>query len=117
MISRDGRFGVEALIGCFTTSLGLGALIPRPGLGLYSVLEGERIAFTVIMVLCGFCLTFAHRFQHRLARTILLVLSATLWGAILVKFMAASLWGAAIQAAVVIIFSVAAASSKWERRS
>lgn len=100
---------VERLIGGLTMALGIGALIPRPGLGLYSLLEqsGERGIWAMAMLTVGCWAVAASYLNIRsVFRIVVQVGVVCFWFALTWKFIGAQLWGAALQGGVVIIFAI-----------
>lgn len=98
---------VERFIGALTMALGAGSIIPRPGLGLYALLEssGERAMWSVLMLNFGCLLIAMSYMQNPLLRAFLLFAASSLWAGLVWKFVTAQLWGAALQGLVVISFS------------
>jgi uncharacterized membrane protein len=90
-------------------ALGIGALIPRNGFGLYALLEasGERGWWAMLMLTIG-CWMIAASYLRRMPYLRIGMLSAgtAFWIVLSVKFVTASLWGAAIQGAVIVMFAL-----------
>lgn len=100
---------VERFIGGLTIALGLGAMIPRAGFGLYAMLEAEgtRGIWAMSMLTIGVWI-ICTSYVERMPAFRLLVLGGTIafWIALGLKFLAAQLWGAALQALVVMLFGL-----------
>jgi hypothetical protein len=109
MIQREAT--VERFIGALTMALGVGAMIPRAGFGLYAVLEasGERALWSLLMLNLGALVIVVSYLQRPHLRMLMHVIAIVLWTVIGAKFVNAHLWGAALQAAVVVTFSAASA--------
>lgn len=100
---------VERFIGGLTIALGLGAMIPRKGYGLYALLEaeGDRGIWALSMLAVGTWLIIGSYMHHMpIMRITILTAGVVFWIAILDKFITANLWGAAIQACVIIVFGI-----------
>lgn len=99
---------VERFIGALTMALGVGALVPRAGFGLYALLElnGQRTLWSLLMLTVG-CWIIAASYLQAMPRLRIFILTIGLlfWGALILKFVSASLWGAAIQGAVIVAFT------------
>lgn len=100
---------VERFIGGLTIALGLGALIPRAGYGLYAMLEAEgtRGAWAMLMLTVGvwlICASYVTRMPG--LRLSILAGGIIFWAILAYKFFASQLWGASLQAMVVILFGV-----------
>lgn len=109
---RSSQFAsVERMIGGLTMALGLGAMIPRPGLGLYALLESEGVRFfwSASMINFGFLLIACSYLPMPRLRVVMHLVACILWGGLLYKFTTVGLWGAALQACVVITFALSSA--------
>lgn len=99
---------VERFIGALTMALGVGALIPRNGFGLYAMLEenGTRGWWSMLLLTAG-CWLIATSYLDKRSRLRLFVFSAVtlFWLAIVYQFMNAHMWGAALQGAVILSFA------------
>lgn len=112
MLRSTGRAAtIERFIGWLTVALGVGAMVPRNGMGLYALLEAEgiRALFSVMLINVG-CLAVAFSYiPLRSLRVFLQVVVALLWGWLIYKFVNAQLWGAAFQGCVVVSFAISSA--------
>ena len=113
--SNSRESAIERLLGWLTIALGIGMLIPRPGLGLYSILQasGDRILWSAAMNFFGVALIVASYFPTRVVRVALLFGSMLFWSMLALRFIDANLWGATLQAFVVILFSNSVAWRLW----
>lgn len=100
---------IERFIGALTMALGFGSLIPRKGFGLYALLEesGDRVLWSLVMLSVG-CWAIAASYLRLASNVRLAVLFIIIgaWFAIGLKFIQASLWGAALQAGVIELFAI-----------
>jgi hypothetical protein len=114
--SRDSS--IERLIGWLTIALGVGMLIPRPGLGLYSVLEqtGTRAYWAAAMNVIGLWLVIASFYAAPIVRILLLVTATVCWVMLAFRFIDGQLWGATFQACVVIFFCNSTGWRLWRHK-
>lgn len=98
---------LERFIGGLTAALGIGALIPRTGPGLYGVLEqsGDRLFWSMILLSLGCWALVLSYFEMPKIRTTVLIMIFALWCNLIYKFLSAQLWGAALQGLVVMVFT------------
>ena len=99
---------VERFIGALTMALGIGGLVPRPGLGLYSLLEhtGARGLISIGMLNLGTLAIIISFFEVRSMRLVTVAALFSFWMFLIDLFISAGLWGAACQAVVVILFCI-----------
>lgn len=112
MLSPDSREStIERFTGALTAALGIGASIPRPGLGFYSVLEadGNRIVWSLGLLFFGTWMFVLSYFGGPKLRLIVMILAIVVWGFLIKKFIMAGLWGACLQGVAVASFSGASA--------
>lgn len=90
-------------------ALGGGAMFFRPGAGLYALLEatGERVLWSLGMLNFGCVMIVLSYFWLPKTRIATHVAACVLWGALLQKFISVGLWGASLQAVVVLFFALA----------
>lgn len=83
----------------------------RPGPGLYALLEatGVRELWSIGMLNFGCVMIVLSYFWLPKTRLIIYGLACILWAALLEKFVSVNLWGASIQACVVIFFALSGA--------
>ncbi len=92
-------------------ALGVGALIPRAGLGLYAALEttGDRGWWAMLLLSIGcWAIVVTYLDMPRL-RVIVIFITVLLWAALTERFIRSNLWGASLQGAVVICFGLSSA--------
>lgn len=94
----------EAVVGLYLIVLGIGLMIPRTGLGLYSIVHagGDWQIWFVLMIGCGAGLVVAAWINNAGARLSSIAGGMLVWLALQAKFLEASLWGASLQALVSI---------------
>lgn len=112
MLRPNGREAtIERFIGALTMALGAGAMFYRPGAGLYAILEatGERAFWSLGMLNFGCVMIVLSYFWLPKTRICCHAFACLVWGALLQKFLEVNLWGAALQAMVVLFFAASSA--------
>src|SRR4051812_3961584 len=96
--------GMEFSVGCFLLALGFGLLVPRPGLGLYSLVHagGHAWLWSTCMVGSGFGLIATSYFRCPVCRLVAVIMGLSCWIALGFRFVDGNLWGAAMQAVVAV---------------
>lgn len=101
MLSWQSReSGIECAVSLFLIALGVGLLIPRPGIGLYSLLRSDGYAhlWSAVFLIVGATLCGASFAPLPRVRLTFVILCMGCWIALALRFAEAQLWGAMIQA-------------------
>jgi len=102
-LSRES--GVEFACGAYLLALGIGLLIPRTGVGLYSMLHSSGYAWLWSTAITTTALGLMLVSFFRVPRVRLYFVAAALacWTALAFRFVEASLWGAVLQSVVAVL--------------
>lgn len=94
--------GIELAVGCFLLALGVGLLIPRPGVGLYSLLRSDGFAgwWSAALMSTGLVLGVSSNFRAPRIRLAAVAAGMVCWVALALRFGQAQLWGAMLQSLV-----------------
>lgn len=105
MLAHDSReSGIEFAVGWFLFALGVGLLIPRPGLGLWSIINagGRAPVWSACITTSSLALIYFSYFRLPAIRFITVAAAMACWSALAFRFVEASLWGAAFQSFIAL---------------
>lgn len=96
--------GTQRTVGWFLMVLGVGLKIPRPGLGLYSLIHagGDSDLWAIMIVGSSAALILSARFPWQIARLAIVGVAMLCWAGLGFKFVEGQLWGATLQAITAI---------------
>lgn len=105
MVPTGRDAGIGFAVGWFLLALGAGALIPRPGRGIYTLIAESPcpVCWRSSLLICGPLLIVSSFTPFRRLRLVAAVLGLVNWLAISFLFVNAQLWGATIQAFAAIV--------------